>query len=111
MDGIQPDVLTIEEQRTTALQGAREAAKLAQERYGIDLAKVARDPSEAVALGRAFAADKMLDPSTPPHVQGAFCKLLMDSVSPEDRKSKAPLEEEPESVPTGARRFRLASSQ
>lgn len=91
---MEADILTPEEQKALALQGAREAAKLALERYGVDLAKVARDPQERLALAAAFAADKMLDPSTPANVQGAFCKLLMDSVSPDDKKTKVEKKDE-----------------
>ncbi|MBP6704525.1 MAG: hypothetical protein KA385_13510 [Vicinamibacteria bacterium] len=75
------DILTPDEQKALALQGAREAAVVARERYGIDLAKVARDPAERLALAAAFAADRMLDPSTPANIQGAFCKLLMESAT------------------------------
>lgn len=106
---MEPDILTPDEQKALALQGAREAAKLALERYGVDLAKVARDPAEAVALVRAFAADKMLDPSIPPAVQGSFCNLLLNASGQKAREVATTAETEPEGIPASTRRFRLAS--
>lgn len=86
---MEADILTPEEQKALALQGATEKARHVQERYGIDLAKVARDPAEAVALVRAFAADKMLDPSNPPAIQGSFCNLLLNASGQKARETAA----------------------
>ena len=83
------DILTREEQKALALQGAKQAAKVAQERYGIDLAKVARDPQEALALVRAYAADAMLDPDANRIERGAAANLLLGSVSAKDREQKS----------------------
>lgn len=89
MEPGEADILTPEKQKALALQGAREAAKLAYERYGVDLARVARDPAEALALVRAFAADKMLSAGSPQE-QGAFATLLLNSIGQGDRGQKKP---------------------
>lgn len=89
MEPGEADIFSPDEQKAIVLRGAREAAKLAKERYDIDLAKVARDPAEALALVRAFAADKMLSAGSPQE-QGAFATLLLNSIGQGDRGQKKP---------------------
>ena len=66
-----------------------EAATLARERYGIDLSKVARDPAEAVALVRAFAADQMLNPASTANEKGSFATLLLNASGQKAREQAA----------------------
>ncbi len=104
---MEPDILTPDEQRALTLRGAREAAKLAKERYDIDLARVARDPAEAVALVRAYAADALMDPSSNRMERGAAATLLLNTTTAEDRKGKKPAEDANDPARLGAPKFEL----
>lgn len=82
---MEADILTPEEQKAVALRGATEAAAVARERYGIDLARVARDPGEALALVRAYAADALLDPTSNRMERGSAATLLLNSIGQKER--------------------------
>lgn len=89
MEAHPAEILDVEQQRTLMTQGLTEATKLARERYGIDLSRVARDPAEAVALVRAYAADALLDTGSNRQERGAAAMLLLNASGQKAREQTA----------------------